>query len=44
MKLTKNQKKAKEIYDADQEYSLSDASKIVKDITFTKFDLSLIHI
>ena len=41
MKLTKNQKKAKEIYDADQEYSLSDASKIVKDITFTKFDSSV---
>ena len=41
MKLTKNQKKAKEIYDADQEYSLVDASKIVKDITFTKFDSSV---
>lgn len=41
MKLTKNQKKAKGIYDADQEYSLVDASKIVKDITFTKFDSSV---
>jgi large subunit ribosomal protein L1 len=41
MKLTKNQKKAKGIYDADQEYSLADASKIVKDITFTKFDSSV---
>jgi large subunit ribosomal protein L1 len=41
MKLTKNQKKAKGIYDADQEYSILDASKIVKDITFTKFDSSV---
>jgi len=41
MKLTKNQKKAKEIYDADQEYAILDASKIVKDITFTKFDSSV---
>jgi large subunit ribosomal protein L1 len=41
MKLTKNQKKAKGVYDADQEYSILDASKIVKDITFTKFDSSV---
>jgi len=41
MKLTKNQKKAKGVYDADQEYSIDDASKIVKDITFTKFDSSV---
>lgn len=41
MKLTKNQKKAKGIYDANQEYSILDASKIVKDITFTKFDSSV---
>lgn len=41
MKLTKNQKKAKGVYDANQEYSILDASKIVKDITFTKFDSSV---
>ena len=41
MKLTKNQKKAKGVYDADQEYSIDEASKIVKDITFTKFDSSV---
>lgn len=41
MKLTKNQKKAREIYDADKEYSLEEASGIVKKITFTKFDASV---
>jgi large subunit ribosomal protein L1 len=41
MKLTKNQKKAKEIYDAEKEYTLAEASDIVKKITFTKFDASV---
>lgn len=41
MKLTKNQKKAKEIYDAEKEYTLTEASDIVKKITFTKFDASV---
>ena len=49
-KLTKNQKKALEIYDPAKTYSIEEASKIVKKITFSKFDssvdldLSLIHI
>jgi large subunit ribosomal protein L1 len=41
MKLTKNRKAALEKYDLNQAYSLDDASKIVKDITFTKFDSSV---
>ncbi len=41
MKLTKNQKKAKEVYDAEKIYSLDEASEIVKKITFTKFDASV---
>jgi len=41
MKLSKNQKKALEVYDAEKEYSLAEASKIVKQITFTKFDASV---
>jgi large subunit ribosomal protein L1 len=41
MALTKNQKKALEIYDPTQEYSLEDATKLVKQITFTKFDSSV---
>lgn len=40
-KLTKNQKKAAAKYDATKEYSLADAARIVKDITFTKFDSSV---
>ncbi|MEQ6122019.1 50S ribosomal protein L1 [Reichenbachiella sp. MALMAid0571] len=40
-KLTKNQKSALEKYDPTVEYSLDDASKIVKDITTTKFDASV---
>ncbi|MBV6646950.1 MAG: 50S ribosomal protein L1 [Cyclobacteriaceae bacterium] len=40
-KLTKNQKLAHEKYDPSQEYSVEDASKIVKEITFTKFDSSV---
>jgi large subunit ribosomal protein L1 len=41
MKLTKNRKAALEKYDLNQAYSLDEASKIVKDITFTKFDASV---
>lgn len=41
MKLTKNQKKAREVYDAEKTYSLNEASEIVKKITFTKFDASV---
>ncbi len=40
-KLTKNQKKAQERYDAEQLYALKEATEIVKDITFTKFDASV---
>lgn len=40
-KLTKNQKNAAAKYDANKEYSLTDAARIVKDITFTKFDASV---
>lgn len=41
MKLTKNRKAALEKYDHDKVYSLEEASKIVKDITFSKFDASV---
>lgn len=41
MKLTKSQKSALEKFDVEKEYSLIDASKIVKDITTTKFDASV---
>jgi large subunit ribosomal protein L1 len=40
-KLTKNQKNAAAKYDATKEYSLADAARIVKDITFVKFDSSV---
>lgn len=40
-KLTKNQKAAAAKYDAAKEYSLADAARIVKDITFVKFDSSV---
>lgn len=40
-KLTKNQKLALGKYDPEKEYALVDAAKIVKDITFTKFDASV---
>ena len=40
-KLTKNQKKALEIYDPAKIYSIEEASKIVKKITFSKFDSSV---
>ncbi len=40
-KLTKNQKKAQELLEIGKEYSLEEASKLVKEITFTKFDSSV---
>lgn len=40
-KLTKNQKKALEVFDPAKDYSLEEASKIVKQITFSKFDASV---
>jgi len=40
-KLTKNRKKILEKYDIYKKYSLSEASKLVKDITTTKFDASV---
>ena len=41
MKLTKSQKAAKEKYDSEKVYSLSDAAGIVKEITTTKFEASV---
>ncbi|WP_339901529.1 50S ribosomal protein L1 [uncultured Cyclobacterium sp.] len=40
-KLTKKKKEALSKYDPSQQYSLSEASSIVKDITTTKFDASI---
>ena len=40
-KLTKNQKKTQELLEIGKEYSLEEASKLVKKITFTKFDSSV---
>lgn len=40
-KLTKNQKKAQERYNVEELFSLGEATQIVKDITFTKFDASV---
>ncbi len=40
-KLTKNQKATASKFNLNKEYSLLDASKIVKDISFTKFDASV---
>ncbi|PKQ69855.1 50S ribosomal protein L1 [Raineya orbicola] len=40
-KLTKNRKAALAKYDNTKSYSLVDAAKILKDITFTKFDASV---
>jgi large subunit ribosomal protein L1 len=40
-KLTKNQKKALELYDPTKSYSIEEASEIVKKITFSKFDSSI---
>ena len=40
-KLTKKQKDALSKFDVNNSYSLSDASSIIKDITYTKFDASV---
>ena len=40
-KLTKNQKRVSALVEAEKEYSLEDAAKLVKEITFTKFDSSV---
>ncbi len=40
-KLTKNQKASIGKFDATKSYSLAEGAKIVKDITFTKFDASV---
>jgi large subunit ribosomal protein L1 len=40
-KLTKKQKEALSKFDVNNSYSLSDASSIIKDITYTKFDASV---
>lgn len=40
-KLTKKKKEIAEKYDLTKDYPIDDASKIVKDITFTKFDASV---
>ncbi len=40
-KLTKNQKKTQKLLEIGKEYSLDEAAKLVKEITFTKFDASV---
>ena len=40
-KLSKNQKSVAEKLEINKEYSLEEASKLVKEITFTKFDASI---
>jgi len=40
-KLTKNRKAVLTKYNPDKEYSLEDAAKVLKDITYTKFDASV---
>ncbi|PKP50427.1 MAG: 50S ribosomal protein L1 [Bacteroidetes bacterium HGW-Bacteroidetes-12] len=40
-RLTKNMKEVLSKYDAEKHYTLDEATKIVKDITFTKFDASV---
>ena len=40
-RLTKNKKIILEKYDSQKLYSLEEASKIIKDISFTKFDASI---
>ena len=40
-KLTKNQKKAQERYNTEDLFPLEEATQIIKDITFTKFDASV---
>ena len=40
-RITKNRKLSLEKYDAEKIYSISEASKIVKEISTTKFDASV---
>jgi large subunit ribosomal protein L1 len=40
-KLTKNMKEALSKFDTSKEYNLGEAAKIVKDVTYTKFDSSV---
>ncbi len=40
-RLTKNMKEVLSKFDVEKQYNLDDAAKIVKDITFTKFDASI---
>jgi large subunit ribosomal protein L1 len=40
-KLTKKQKEVASKYNPEKEYSLADAAKLVKEITYTKFDASV---
>ena len=40
-RLTKNMKEALSKIDTEKQYSLGEATKMVKDITFTKFDASV---
>ena len=40
-KISKNRKAVLAKYNAEKEYSLEDAAKVVKEITFTKFDASV---
>ena len=40
-KISKNRKAVLAKYSPEKEYSLEDASKLVKEITFTKFDSSV---
>lgn len=45
MKLTKNRKAVKELVEAGKEYSVSDASALIKEVTKLKFDASVdLHI
>ncbi|HEY0653571.1 MAG TPA: 50S ribosomal protein L1, partial [Chryseosolibacter sp.] len=40
-RISKNRKAVLAKYNAEKEYSLADASKLLKEITFTKFDASV---
>jgi len=40
-KISKNRKAVLAKYDLEKEYSLEDAAKMLKEITFTKFDASV---
>ena len=40
-KISKNRKAVLAKYNSEKEYSLDDAAKVLKEITFTKFDSSV---